>query len=146
MFMHFRHNIGYKTSSRTYKSTTSIKNWIIAIIQKLTYDQPIVIANSLWTIHNHDLLTSSFYNKCIILLIVVLSEMEEDVRTHCSISLWNCSHVYSLNTINIKIPFNQEWINSLELILLTFLKSISVHESFSKVSCSILIIESRYNT
>ena len=25
-FMHFRHNVGYKTSSRPYKGTTSIKN------------------------------------------------------------------------------------------------------------------------
>lgn len=144
--MHFRHNISDKTSSRSYKGTTSIKNWIIAIVQKFTYDQPIVIANSLWTIHNHDLLTCSFNYKCIILLIIVLCKMEEDVRTHCSITFRNCCHIYSLNTINIKIPFNQEWVNSLELILLTFLKSISIHESFSKVSCSILIIESRYNT
>lgn len=139
--MQFGHVIRHKTGQIASKN--AIKHRRIIVSDKLTNYKIAIVGNALRTIHNNNKLTSFFDNKRIVLLIVIFRETENNI-TSILTSTFNRKDRKSLDTIYFKFPLIDKFIKTLPAILRDLLGGVRIHQSLSKMSNSILIIESCY--
>lgn len=141
--MQLRHIIGYKPGHSTSKICRDDCRRVISVVN-LTNNEELVVTKTLRTIHNNNEVTSLLDNKGIELLIVILREIEKNVRAVASVTLYARDR-NSLNSLNLDVPFNNKGINALEAIL-WFALSIKVLKGFGEMCDCILIIHRRNKT
>lgn len=144
--MHFRLLVSDETSRVTRIAARQIQNGTVVIIEDFTYYQEFLVRNTLRTSIDPNQLTGFFDDEHIMLLIIVFSETEQDVGTIQAIAFGNSSERNTLDAVDIQISFNYERVDGLESILLVFISSIDIHQSFRQIRSGVLIIQCGHNT
>ena len=141
--MQLGHIISYETCHSARKICWDDCRRVIRVVN-LTNNEELIVTKTLRAIHDDNEVTSLLDDESIELLIVILREIEKNVRAVATITLY-ASDRNSLNSLNLNVPFNNKGINALKAIL-WFALSIKVLKGFGEMCDCILIIHRRNKT